>query len=99
MIQLIKAISLVSWRSREGRGSRRTGNFSPLVLVGSVYIFVFRLILWAHVPIEAVFQPRGVVLIFYPLELLWTTQRTSRLNEMGFGFRNEPVWKYLRDAA
>lgn len=93
MIQLYQADSLVSWRSREGRGLRHTGNFSPLVLVGSVYFFVFRLILWAHVPIEAVFQPRGIILIFYPLELLWTAQCTGRLDEMGLGFRNKPVWK------
>lgn len=70
-----------------------------MVLIGSIYILVFRLILWAHIPIETIFQPRGIVLVFYPFELLWTAQRTSRLDKMGLGLRDEPVWKHLRDTA
>ena len=68
-----------------------TCDFAPLVPVGRVYLFIFRLVLWAHVPIEAVLQPRGIILILYPFEFLWTAQSTSRVHKVGFRLGNKPI--------
>lgn len=64
-----------------------------------VKILVFGLVLRTHIPVEAIFQPGGIILIFYPFELLRTTESTSRVDKMSLGFRDKPVWQGLRDSA
>lgn len=72
--------------------AKHTGSFPSLVAVRVVNILVFGLILRTHIPVEAIFQAWCIILIFYPLELLGATQGTSRLDKVGLGFRNKPVW-------
>lgn len=85
--------SLVWGIPRQSVARVHTCDFTPLVLVGSVYLFVFRFILWAHIPVEAVLQPWGIILVLYPFEFLWTAaaQSTSRVHKVGFRLWNEPV--------
>lgn len=40
-----------------------------MVLVGRVYLLVLGLVLRCHVPVEAVLEARGIVLVLYSLEL------------------------------
>lgn len=49
-----------------------------MVTARAVDLFVLGLVGGLHVPIEAVLQSEGVVLILYPLELLRTTAQCAR---------------------
>jgi hypothetical protein len=69
-----------------------------MVLVGRKYILILGLVGRVHIPIKAVLQARCAVFILYAFELLLApTQSTSGMNKVGFGFRNEPVGKCIRD--
>lgn len=41
-----------------------------MILVRRINLLVFGLIRWTHIPIEPILQPRRLVFVFYPLELL-----------------------------
>lgn len=62
-----------------------------MVLVGGVDLFVFGLVGRIHVPVKPIFKTWRVIFIFYPFELLLATQSTGSVDEMGLGFRDEPI--------
>lgn len=83
-------LGYVSYMSLKGLiDNMHTRNLATMVLVCAVYLLVFLLIRRIHVPVEPILQTKRLVFVLYALELLGTTaQRTSRMDEMSFGFRN-----------
>lgn len=69
-----------------------------MVLVRAIDLLVLRLIRWIHVPVKPILQPKRLIFIFYALKLLLATaQRTGCMDEMRFGFGDEPIGQHTRD--
>ena len=67
-----------------------------MVFVCGVDFFVFGFIAWAHVPIKAIFEARGFIIVIYALELSCAAcEGAVCLNKVGFGFGDEPVRERL----
>jgi hypothetical protein len=75
-----------------------TCHITAVVLICAENFLVFGLVVGTHVPLEPILESRCIVFVFYPLELLLTAcQRRTGLHQVGFGFRDQPLWKRLGD--
>lgn len=71
-----------------------TCHITAVVLICAENLLVFGLVVGTHVPLKAILEARRLVFVFYPLELLLATcQCRTGLHQMGFGFRDQPVWE------
>ena len=72
---------------------RAEGDVAARVGVGGVDLAVFAFVGWAHVPVEAIFEARRVVVREIRALELWFAagEGAGGLHEVGFGGGDEPV--------